>query len=151
MNENIIYYYDSEALDDMYCNEHNCHSCDGTDMSGEPNGYGCDAREDATMKLIESGKYDEIPTDGNSKKLFVSLDDYEELKKENKEIKELAGEIYTNDRQKCLGCSIPSKNRGLQKKLETAIGYIESLAHMPILIHSETVKSTAIKILKEIK
>ena len=71
------YFYDVEALDNLYCNNNDCHSCDGTDMSGEPNGYGCDLRDQWVLDTVESGHYEEIPTDENNLKLFVSLEDYE--------------------------------------------------------------------------
>ena len=34
-----------------YCNKQKCKECDGSDESGEPNGYGCDGLEEYLSKL----------------------------------------------------------------------------------------------------
>lgn len=34
-------YKDEDELSDEFCSRSKCSACDGTDYSGEPNGYGC--------------------------------------------------------------------------------------------------------------
>lgn len=38
-------YEDENDLIDEFCSRSECRSCMGTDMNGEPNGYGCDGLE----------------------------------------------------------------------------------------------------------
>ena len=58
-----IFYFDEDELLDDFCDQVGCHCCDGTDMNGEPNGYGCDEGEkfqDDNWRLIvnaEDEKY----------------------------------------------------------------------------------------------
>lgn len=94
------YFYDSEVLENVYCSNNNCHSCDGTDVSGEPNGYGCDAREDWVVEQIESENYEEITGDFDN--LYVRLSDVEDLISEPKhetveEWEARTGETYPDD------------------------------------------------------
>ena len=39
-------YADENELIDEYCDKQNCTACNGSDVNGEPNGYGCDGLEE---------------------------------------------------------------------------------------------------------
>lgn len=37
--------FDCDTYGDKFCKKEKCRQCDGTDYNGEPNGYGCNARD----------------------------------------------------------------------------------------------------------
>lgn len=45
--------FDEDKYIDEFCNKQNCHSCEGTDQSGEPNGYGCDGAEQYVEQMYQ--------------------------------------------------------------------------------------------------
>jgi hypothetical protein len=46
--------FDEDKYVKAYCIRQNCHSCDGTDFNGEPNGYGCPGLEERICKMYHS-------------------------------------------------------------------------------------------------
>ena len=47
-------YKDEDILGDLFCESRNCTECVGIDHNGEPNGYGCEGRDDFIEANAES-------------------------------------------------------------------------------------------------
>ena len=45
---------DVDRFTERYCAKVGCRECNGTDMNGEPNGYGCQDQEDYAQKCYQS-------------------------------------------------------------------------------------------------
>lgn len=68
-----VYYTDEDGFYDLYCKSENCEACFGTNPEGEPNGYGCEDRDeydgDGNNHLLEN----------SSNTQWVELKDYRQL------------------------------------------------------------------------
>jgi len=49
----LYHYLDEDILGDEYCHRVGCNACFGSDINGEPNGYGCEGRENFTYENDE--------------------------------------------------------------------------------------------------
>ena len=69
------YYSIHDDIEQVFCDINECNECDGTDQSGEPNGYGCEDQEDfcgdEQHQLVENADCT----------IFVSLEDAEIMQK----------------------------------------------------------------------
>jgi len=57
----FVYDCEEDVTGDIFCLINNCGDCEGTDQSGEPNGYGCDPRDSFTddfLDALKDKKYD---------------------------------------------------------------------------------------------
>ena len=54
LEQTLMHDFDGEKYEKAFCNKIDCHCCEGTDYSGEPNGYGCDARDDRVERMYQS-------------------------------------------------------------------------------------------------
>ena len=46
--------FDDDKYTDAYCRKMKCNDCMGTDMNGEPNGYGCNGLEKRIENMYNS-------------------------------------------------------------------------------------------------
>jgi hypothetical protein len=42
--------FDEDAIGDAFCLSQGCSECQGSDYNGEPNGYGCEGRDNFVSK-----------------------------------------------------------------------------------------------------
>lgn len=78
------YYRDENDFIEDYCISVDCGACNGTDQNGEPNGYGCPAKEEFI--------------DNNYEKYMLEDDDIIELlEKENEKLEKLILGAYNID------------------------------------------------------
>lgn len=51
---NIMIDFEPDKYVDAYCRRQKCKTCEGTDINGEPNGYGCQGLEDRQERMYNS-------------------------------------------------------------------------------------------------
>ena len=51
---------DENELIDEYCKSQNCSACNGTDINGEPNGYGCPDMEEYVNRKLSTNNAENI-------------------------------------------------------------------------------------------
>lgn len=50
----LMHDFDPDKYIESYCRRMNCRACEGTDLNGEPNGYGCHGLEKRQETMYQS-------------------------------------------------------------------------------------------------
>ncbi len=125
------FYTDPEQLDSEYCSVSECSECDGTDMNGEPNGYGCTARDNWVEKhlhLVHDEEVEIITHIRNiESKLSQAVDALEEIDKHNTKIHGMTLEIRKHRELNFGSTKRAEEDRiwNLGRKIKDRVIYIE--------------------------